>query len=187
MNETSTPSTEWQRRLKKRRWWDRPNVTGDATEPWWTRAAVTSIDILLQPSFVGFEFGSGRSTLWIARRIKHLISIEHSPAWSELVRNDLRLQQVDNVDHQLVPREHYIDFIDQYQKFDTIFVDGEFRVPTFKKALSHIKPKQGIVVLDNSDMPLQKQAVDQAMKAHPKWECIRAWNGKWETAILITK
>ncbi len=44
--------------------------------PWITSSASRIFDSLLISSDIGVEFGSGRSTLWFAQRLKHLISIE---------------------------------------------------------------------------------------------------------------
>src|ERR1700756_4085872 len=35
----------------------------------------------ISPNAIGFEWGSGGSTIWFARHCRKLISIEHNPAW----------------------------------------------------------------------------------------------------------
>ena len=42
--------------------------------PWLTNDAVELPDRLLMPSDVGVEFGSGGSTVWFAKRLRHLTS-----------------------------------------------------------------------------------------------------------------
>jgi hypothetical protein len=42
--------------------------------PWLTRQAVEILEDWLKPGYVGLEWGSGRSTLWFARRVSHLTS-----------------------------------------------------------------------------------------------------------------
>jgi Methyltransferase domain len=57
--------------------------------PWLTSEAVAFLEQWLRPDLVGFEWGSGRSTVWFARRVRHLISIEHDSHWYEEVAKRL--------------------------------------------------------------------------------------------------
>lgn len=52
----------------------------------------------------GWEWGSGRSTLWFARRLAFLTSIESDPVWFEQVRG--MVSGLSNVELRLVPLEH---------------------------------------------------------------------------------
>jgi Methyltransferase domain len=57
--------------------------------PWLTSDAVTFLGRWLEQNFVGFEWGSGRSTIWFAERVQQLTSIEHDPHWLEEVSRRL--------------------------------------------------------------------------------------------------
>jgi predicted O-methyltransferase YrrM len=57
--------------------------------PWLTSEAVVFLERSLEPDRVGFEWGSGRSTVWFARWVRRLISVEHDPLWYEQVRKRL--------------------------------------------------------------------------------------------------
>lgn len=46
-------------------------------EPWWTGGAVALADRWLTRDDVVVEFGSGRSTKWLAERAARVVSIEH--------------------------------------------------------------------------------------------------------------
>jgi hypothetical protein len=70
--------------------------------PWLTSRAIEFLSQWLRPTDVGFEWGSGRITLWFTKRIKHLTSIEHDSAWYEIVQSRLKLQQLDNLQHRLL-------------------------------------------------------------------------------------
>src|SRR5438045_3489360 len=50
-------------------------------EPWLTQEAIRIIDGYLEPTMVAWEWGSGKSTPWIARRVGTLVSVEHDPQW----------------------------------------------------------------------------------------------------------
>jgi hypothetical protein len=41
-------------------------------QPWLTRNMIEILENWLKPTDVGLEFGSGRSTTWFARRVRHL-------------------------------------------------------------------------------------------------------------------
>lgn len=51
--------------------------------PWLVPDAIRQIEQFLKPHHVGFEWGSGRSTLWFARRTSHITSIEGRRDWFE--------------------------------------------------------------------------------------------------------
>ena len=57
--------------------------------PWLTSEAIAFLERWLEPDAVGFEWGSGRSTVWFAQRVRQLISIEHDPHWYEEVTRRL--------------------------------------------------------------------------------------------------
>ncbi len=65
--------------------------------PWLTPDAVAFLESWLRPDHAGIEYGSGRSTLWFARRVGHLISIEHNPAWFDKIKADLKQHGAANV------------------------------------------------------------------------------------------
>lgn len=57
--------------------------------PWLTADSVKLLEQLLQPSDVGVEFGSGRSTIWFVNRVKQLTSIENNSVWYESIKKKL--------------------------------------------------------------------------------------------------
>lgn len=57
--------------------------------PWLSHGAVRYLDQHLDRRGVGFEFGSGNSTAWLAQRLGILTSVEHDPEWYARVRGRL--------------------------------------------------------------------------------------------------
>ena len=57
----------------------------DPNAPWLTKEAVNFLSAYLKETDCGFEWGSGRSTLWFARRVKKIISVESDKAWYDKV------------------------------------------------------------------------------------------------------
>lgn len=160
--------------------------------PWFAPASLPFIEGLLEPGFRGFEWGSGRSTLWFAARVAELTSVESDPAWAERVggwlerkapsaRVDLRLAPVPvrhgfsaaHVARYLAP---IADFPDRH--FDFILVDGLFRRDCLRAAAPKLRPG-GILIVDNADLPEIADLL--AALAEHRLEVFS--NGIWETAL----
>jgi hypothetical protein len=63
-------------------------------KPWLTRDAVSLLEQWLSPNDVGFEWGSGRSTIWFACRTRHLTSVENNKGWYQRVQQMLLTQEL---------------------------------------------------------------------------------------------
>ena len=48
--------------------------------------AVIILDNWLRSTDHGLEWGSGRSTTWLAARVAHLVAVEHDPTWHTRVK-----------------------------------------------------------------------------------------------------
>jgi hypothetical protein len=67
------------------------------------RSAAKWLERHLLPSHVGIEWGSGRSTIWLARRVKFLWSIETNSDWHSRVSTQLRTHELaTRVDYRLI-------------------------------------------------------------------------------------
>ncbi|TWT91694.1 glycosyltransferase [Neorhodopirellula pilleata] len=54
-----------------------------APEPWMQPEEIASLELLLDPMMHVLEFGSGRSTFWLAHRVAKVTTIEHNARWLE--------------------------------------------------------------------------------------------------------
>jgi predicted O-methyltransferase YrrM len=70
--------------------------------PWLTFAAIGRLKHILRPSMRVFEYGSGGSTLFFARRAASLITIEHDPAWGQKVAAALAARGYSNCELRVV-------------------------------------------------------------------------------------
>jgi predicted O-methyltransferase YrrM len=70
--------------------------------PWLTFAAIRRLNRILRPSMRIFEYGSGGSTLFFARRAASVTSIEHDPHWSEIVATSLQTHGYSNCELRLI-------------------------------------------------------------------------------------
>ena len=116
----------------------------------------------LKGNMVGLEFGSGCSTIWLARRVKHLTSVEHSREWYERVSRLLTEYEVDNVNLVYEDSDNYLNVLKHIpnKSLDFVFNDGlaELRNKCIKESWSKIK-KGGVMVIDNSESWHSKQGI----------------------------
>src|SRR5882724_10582455 len=69
----------------------------DLEIPWFSYAAIDFLDGFVQPDMKVFEYGSGGSTLFFARRAKSVVSVEDNAKWFEWVSRRLEQQRLANV------------------------------------------------------------------------------------------
>jgi predicted O-methyltransferase YrrM len=135
--------------------------------PWLAPGAIQWLDQHLHKDMLGFEWGSGRSTCWLAARLKHLTSIEHDHAWYLQVGKMLQTRQISQVELHHYPLEHpdaetyenhypnlphYVSAIEAVPdaSLDFVLVDGWYRPVCAQAALPKLKPG-AILVIDNTD------------------------------------
>ena len=80
--------------------------------PWITRQSTKFIEENIGVDTVGYEWGSGRSTLWFAKKTKYLYSIEHDRDWFNQVSQKISEEDIRNVKLIFIPLgegldEHY--------------------------------------------------------------------------------
>jgi hypothetical protein len=152
--------------------------------PWWTYSSIEEINKLISKdnNLEAFEYGSGASTIWLAKRGVKITAIEHDFAWHEKLKSlsgeykNIELNYVpsllsSNVNgiystkHKGFDFSNYVNSIHNYkQKFDIISIDGRCRVACFFEALKHLKT-DGFIIFDNSnrqryDLALNNQKVN---------------------------
>lgn len=172
-------------------------------EPWLTPAVVHILDKYLTENMDGLEFGSGRSTIWFARHLRKLTSVEHSPVWYEKVRKLLKTAGMKNV--ELLLRENlnekdYACVASQISdcSLDFVLVDGIDRGACAVGSLGKLK-LGGILVVDDAHryLPSESRApLARSMKDGPvdsdwqeflnrtmDWEYIWTSNGVKDTVI----
>jgi len=168
--------------------------------PWLTPAANAYLDALIRPSDRGLEWGSGRSTLWFARRLDQLTSVESDSSWYERVRRGLDRHDLGNVDYRfarLEPRDEperspYVNVAQEFEdrSLDFVLVDGDYREHCALGILPKISPG-GILVLDNSNWYLDRPTRSPASRTglgplNPMWrefeQRVASWRELWTTS-----
>jgi len=125
--------------------------------PWLTSNSIIFLENWFSKKDFGFEWGSGRSTIWAAKQMKQLISVEHNVSWYENIKKKLKNKKLNNVVYNLFDinnnKEHlYINAINKFEDnyFDYILIDGKLRDECSILALQKVK-KGGIIVIDNAE------------------------------------
>jgi predicted O-methyltransferase YrrM len=174
-------------------------------QPWLAPEAIRFLEGYLRPSDMGLEFGSGHSTLWFARRLAALTSVEHDPVWGERVRAMLVEGGVKNVTYLVIDLEagqpgQAPDYVRASERFaerslDFVLVDGRRRDECALAVLPKLRPG-GLFVLDNADVylpsdqhtPNARQTPDgpgwaQFLDLVRGWRCFWTGNGVYATAM----
>jgi predicted O-methyltransferase YrrM len=129
--------------------------------PWLTSSANHILSSCLKQSDIGLEFGSGRSTIWFAKRIKQLISIEHDTLWHQKVQKMLKDNMINNVNLHLIPKNkredsgkdaEYVKIVEWFapDSVDFVLVDGVYREFCALRSLQIIR-RGGILIIDNAN------------------------------------
>lgn len=174
--------------------------------PWLTAGATALLARWLEPHHTGVEWGSGRSTRWLARRVGHLLSIEHHPEWHARISEQLARERITNVDHRLVaceperietpewisamfasPYVRAVDALDDWS-LDFALVDGMYRSACAIAVLPKLR-SGALLVVDNvnwflpsaSRAPSSRSVADPPLS--PTWqqfaESVAGWELHW--------
>jgi hypothetical protein len=136
-------------------------------DPWLTRESVRFCQEHLTSEMVGLEWGSGRSTVWFAGRLRKLTSVEHDREWCNRVVRDLSKKNLHHATCLFVPLDHdpseptrpIYNPVPRYvavaQKFvdvslDFVVVDGHYRQACIRAALPKLK-SGGLLLVDNTN------------------------------------
>jgi hypothetical protein len=149
--------------------------------PWWTYTAIHEVESALAAKGGEarvFEYGSGASTVWLARRAHEVHSVEHDERFVTVLRPLLaqyphvQLRHVEAPDHgdnARVPSQRhgyrgrdfarYVGSVDDVDgEFDVIVIDGRARSACLRRAVPRLAP-DGVVVFDNSNRSRYHEAL----------------------------
>lgn len=128
--------------------------------PWWPFPAIERAERALQQDRSRvIEFGSGSSTLWLARRARSVASVEDNPVWHKKTEERLAQANLENAEVKLRMEEKYYDLSwlgGDSARFDFAVIDGNFRWKTIESVLPRMSDT-GVIYLDNSDSDKDKR------------------------------
>ena len=147
--------------------WKRAPV--DVELPWISYGAIAFLENYLLPEHRVFEFGSGGSSFFFARRVASLLSVENHAEWQERVAALALERKLSNLQCELHPIDpnhpekyptlSYFTRLQPTQPYDVIVVDGYcdyenaqcggLRHIAFDRALDCVRRPGGIIVVDD--------------------------------------
>ena len=120
--------------------------------PWLTYPAIEFLAARVKPEWRVFEYGAGSSTLWWAKRVREVVSVEHDPEWFAKVGAALPAN-VRLVHVPLVRGGEYAQSAAREPaSYHVVVIDGRDRVNCSAAARVGLRP-DGVIVWDNSDRP----------------------------------
>lgn len=129
---------------------ERPVDRAGEAVPWMNYPVVRLLERRVPPDSRVFEFGSGHSTLFWARRVAQVEALEYDKAWFDEISKRVPA----NARVHFCPEDRdgrYCRFIAQAGgRYDVVVVDGRDRVNCAIQAVAHLS-ERGVIVLDDSD------------------------------------
>ena len=149
--------TGWMQSLRE----SRPTDGNANPIPWMNFSVIRLLEDRLKDDFILFEYGSGYSTFFYARKVRTVISVEYDEQWYRIVKS----QMPANV--ELIFREKDVD--GDYcrvigatgEQFDVVVVDGRDRVNCVKQAMPALSPR-GVILLDDSQRDEYREGIEFA-------------------------
>jgi hypothetical protein len=167
--------------------------------PWLTIQAVRILATALRRQDRGLEWGSGRSTSWLAQRTCSLVSVESSFEWYQHVGAVLRGQGLANVDYRFIPASEtrrmppstqdlaYAEIASEFtsESLDYVLIDGIRRDECALRSVGLVK-MGGILILDNAEryLPFPSRSPERLLTdPQPAWreflQRVAGWRMIW--------
>ena len=125
--------------------------------PWVTYSFIDFIKTRLNKELSIFEYGSGNSTLFYAKHVKRVVSVEHDEAWF----NKIVKEKAPNAEMIFTHLEKNGAYSQKAkllgEKFDIIIVDGRDRVNCCIHSVEALTAN-GVLVLDDSERDFYNEA-----------------------------
>ena len=129
--------------------------------PWMNYAVIAFLERRLNKTLSVFEYGSGYSTLFYARRVRNVISVEYDQAWIASIGPRLP----PNASVLFVPDDVDGDYCRAIARsgdsFDVVVVDGKDRENCVKQSMQALSSR-GVIVLDDSQRAGYAPAISYA-------------------------
>jgi hypothetical protein len=179
--------------------------------PWFAIGAIRFLEKWLKQTDMCLEYGAGRSTVWLASRVGHIITIESNRTWYEKVKAAISVYS--NVEIALLESNDNVvpgscvgwDYVNKVKEFplgmlDVIVNDGYARPHVGVQCLPLLK-RGGIMVWDDwahtfpteTHIPgaLRADSIIKDETLLQFWEVVKEWrlvgfdDGTHSTAILF--
>lgn len=109
--------------------------------PWYVKGVIEMLYKMDLRRKKIFEYGAGNSTHWFRSRGAIIEGVDSNLAFADMCRVKFE---------PYFPA--YVDYLDNFEKFDIIIIDGDWREECFEKALNHLIT-DGFIIIDNFEQP----------------------------------
>jgi predicted O-methyltransferase YrrM len=162
--------------------WFEPSLPKDIKPvPWLSPEATSFLKTIIQPGWRVLEFGGGGSTLWLATKVKEVVTVETDKDWhAELLKH-----RTENM--QLILWEKMEKIPKIKGKFEMMIIDGEpveKRILFIQVAEQLVNPG-GWVVLDNYNRSIFIQERMKILKYAASFRRINSINGTYLNTEFI--
>ena len=159
-------------------------------EPWLTGESIDFLNSYLDSSDIGLEWGSGRSTIWFAKKVMQLTSIETNEIWFNTVKELLTTNKLNNVNLKLRPEEPAEEYLDTEgindESLDFVLVDGMIYRHLAALVSIPLLKTNGLLIIDNINWFIPSpygNAPSSVSKILSEWESIydnfKNWRCFW--------
>lgn len=159
--------------------------------PWLVPGAVAWLDQKVEPEWRGWEWGAGGSTVWLARRLGRLTTIEHEANWVAEVGQRLVKFNLPNVDLRHIGwstgnAAQYTDAIlaEPDNSLSLVLVDGRSRVRCVTNAIAKVAPG-GLLIVDDTNRDYYQEGTNLIPPEWTRYDFEGEWNGRWVTSVWV--
>jgi hypothetical protein len=129
--------------------------------PWMNFPMISFLEGRLTKDLTLFEFGSGYSTQFLARRVGSIVSVEFDKKWYEMVK----LTLPENAELIFAEQDrdgHYCRVVGSLgRRFDVVLIDGVDRVNCIRQSIPTLTAR-GVILLDDSHREKYRVGIDLA-------------------------
>ena len=118
--------------------------------PWYTYPAISFLESKNLTNLRVFEWGSGYSTIYFAKRAGSVVAVEHDSKWYSMIKKNIEKYRNINYLFRESTKEYLNAVEEQGVKYSIIVVDGVNRDGCMEKAVESLA-KDGILILDDSE------------------------------------
>ena len=126
---------------------------------WYSYSFLKFLENRLTKDLAVFEYGAGNSTIWYAKKVKFVKSVENDKKWVEILTPQLpknaevtfrELNQTQDYLHEITIPAQAKSEAKSEAKYDIIVVDGRRRNDCAMFGIDYLTEK-GVIILDNSE------------------------------------
>jgi hypothetical protein len=131
--------------------------------PWMNYNVISFLEERLNKHLALFEYGCGNSTLFFARHVADVVSVECNRRWYAYV-NSIKPDNVELLLHEPYDSDKYCRIIDEQNKrFDVVVVDAEDRMKCLLHAPGALSDK-GVIILDDSEVDAIREGIERMLR-----------------------